>query len=58
MHSCSFGAVSDSKTANVAICCCSILNGLDLSNFSPLFLLLFSIRTSQQVKITEVTQAL
>lgn len=33
-------------------------NGLPTTNFSPLFLLLSSFWTSQQVKITDVTQAL
>lgn len=36
----------------------SILNGLEPANFSPLFLLLSSFQTSQQVKITDVTRVL
>lgn len=34
----------------------STSNGLKPTNFSPLFLLLSSFRTSQQVKITDVTR--
>lgn len=36
----------------------SILNGLELANFRPLFLLLFAMWTSQRVKITDVTYEL